>query len=254
MISVDKSDSDTMNIVDRLLKDQPKFHVHGSTHWDSLPGTLRAIEKAAHEGARTLETGCGASTVVFAAQGAQHTVISPDGDEHKRVRDYLKTIGVDDSRLVSIVGGSDLILPSLCTERVLDLAYIDGAHSFPYPAVDWLYITRALKIGGRIIMDDIPIPSTAYVFRFMLSDPGWRLDAILDDRAAAFTLIREPPSIEDYTLQPFNRRPDYGFAPVPVRALLMLKSEIKRLRRQVGSRYPSLGRAWRRLSHAGDFK
>jgi hypothetical protein len=241
-----------MDIVDRLLTDRPRFHVKGTTRWDSLPGTLRAIQQSVHDGNRTLETGCGASTVIFAAQGTHHTVISPDAEEHKRVRDYLKEISVDDSRLVSIVGGSDLVLPDLCTERILDVAYIDGAHSFPYPAIDWHYMTRALKIGGRLIMDDIPIPSTAYVFRFMLSDPDWRLDEILDDRAASFTLIHQPPAGEDYTLQPFNRRPDYGFAPLPARARLILTSEIQRIRPKVASRYPSLRRAWRRFSRAGD--
>jgi hypothetical protein len=240
-----------MDVVNKLLRDRPTFHKKGTSRWDSLPGTLRAIQQSVRDGNRTLETGCGASTVVFAAQGARHTVLSPDPEEHEHVRKYLKQIGVDDSRLISIVGLSDLVLPDLCTERVLDVALIDGAHSFPYPAIDWHYISRALKIGGKLIIDDIPIPATAYVFRFMQSDPAWRLDAILDDRAAAFTLIDEPPP-EDYTLQPFNWRPDYGFAPLPTRARLRLASDITRFRQLVGSRYPSLRRAWRQLSGAAD--
>src|SRR5271155_1647700 len=106
-----------MDIVDRLLRDRPKFHVNGTTRWDSLPGTLRAIQQSVHEGYQTLETGCGASTVIFTTRGAYHTVLSPDAEEHERVRDYLKEIGVDSSRLVSMVGLSDLVLPSLCTRR-----------------------------------------------------------------------------------------------------------------------------------------
>src|SRR5438552_12703495 len=114
-----------MDIVDRLLRDRPRFHLDGTTRWDSLPGTLRAIQQSVRDRDRTLETGCGASTVIFAAQRAYHTVLSPNADEHKRVRDYLRDIGIDDGRLVSIVGPSDVVLPSLCTERVLDVAYID---------------------------------------------------------------------------------------------------------------------------------
>jgi hypothetical protein len=241
-----------MDIVDTLLRDRPRFHVKGTLRWDSLPGTLRAIQQSVHDGHQTLETGCGASTVIFAAQGAHHTVLSPDAEEHERVRDYLKQIGVDHTRLVSIVGWSDLVLPDLCTERVLDVTYIDGAHSFPYPAIDWHYMTRALKIGGKLIIDDIPIPTTAYVFRFMISDPGWRLDAILDERAAAFTLVHEPPAEENYTLQPFNRRSDYGFASLPARARLELTSRITKIRPKIASRYPGLRRAWKRFSHADD--
>jgi hypothetical protein len=237
-----------MDIVDRLLTDRPRFHVRGTMRWDSLPGTLRAIQQSVRDGDQTLETGCGASTVIFAAQGAHHTVLSPDAEEHERVRKYLKEIGVDDSQLVSIVGQSDFVLPGLCKARNFDVTYIDGAHSFPYPAIDWHYMSRALKIGGKLIIDDIPIPSTAYVFRFMVSDPGWRLDAILDERAAAFTLIHEPPAEENYTLQPFNHRPDYGFAPLSARARLILASEITKIRSKVASRYPGLRRAWKRFS------
>jgi hypothetical protein len=247
-----KSFGNGMDIVDRLSRDRPRFHVKGTTRWDSLPGTLRAIQRSVRDGNRTLETGCGASTVIFAAQGAHHTVLSPDAVEHERVRHYLKQIGLDDSRLVSIVGQSDLALPDLCRERVLDVAYIDGAHSFPYPAIDWHYMTRALKVGGKLIMDDIPIPATACVYRFMLSDPGWRLDAILDERAAAFTLIHEPPAEENYTLQPFNRSLDYGFASLPARARLRITSEMTRIRPKIASRYPGLRRAWKRFSHASD--
>ena len=73
----------------------------------------------------TLETGCGASTVVFAAQGAHHTAISVDAGEHQRVRAYLREIGLDDRRLTTIVGWSDAVLPTLCAgERTLDAALI----------------------------------------------------------------------------------------------------------------------------------
>jgi hypothetical protein len=166
---------------------------------DASTRTLRAIQQSVHDGNRTLETGCGAATVVFAAQRAHHTVISPVVDEHERVQRYLEQAGIDSSRLVFIVGSFDLILPHLCTERILDTAFIDGEHAFPYPAIDCHYITRSLEIVGKLIIDDVPIPSAAYVFRYMQSDPSWRLDGILDEQAAAFTLIHEPPP-GDYTL------------------------------------------------------
>jgi len=228
-----------MDIVDRLLQDRPIFHERGTRRWDALPDTLRAIQKAVQDGNRTLETGCGASTVVFAAQGARHTAIAPHADEHQQVRDYLKEIDIDDSRLVTKLGSSDLILPDLCRERILDAALIDGAHAFPYPAVDWHYISRALKIGGKLFIDDIPIPAVAYVFRYMKSDPNWWQNAVLDKNAAAFTLIREPPCPWNWTLQPFNRQFDYGFLPLG-----------RKIRRQIGQRYPRAKQAWQWLSGA----
>jgi hypothetical protein len=240
-----------MDIIARLLQDRPVFHSGGKRRWDSLPSTLRAIQEAVSDGDSTLETGCGASTVVFAAQGAYHTAISPDLEEHDRVKAYCKQVGIDSSRLTFIDGFSDLALPELCKARVLDAAFIDGAHSFPFPAVDWHYITRALKIGGNLVIDDIPIPAVACVFHYMQSDPSWRLDSILDDRAASLTLVTEPAP-EDWTLQPFNRRPDYSFAPLPARARLRATFEAGQIRSRLGDRFPLLRRGWQRLSARTD--
>ena len=206
------------DVVQRLLVDQPAFHLAGEARWDSLPETLAAIRRAVKPGDSTIETGVGASTVVFADGGANHVAVSPAPDEHQRVRDYCAQIGVDDSRTNFIVGLSDDVLPSLLgRERTLDAAFIDGAHSFPFPEVDWHYISRALKIGGRLLMDDVTIPSVAQVFRHMRLEPNWRLDGVFDNRAASFTLLAEPGP-EEWTNQAYNDGfPDYGFAALPER-------------------------------------
>src|ERR1700760_1621919 len=102
-----------LRIVERLLADRPSFHAGGSAHWASLPETLHAIRNSVRPGDVTIETGVGASTVVFAAAGASHTAISPDPDEHRLVRAYCQRIGVDDGQLTFIGGPSEDVLPSL---------------------------------------------------------------------------------------------------------------------------------------------
>jgi hypothetical protein len=238
-----------MDVVAKLQADQPRFHVGGTVRWDSLPETLRLIDRTVRDGDTTLETGCGASTVVFLAGGAHHTVISPNKDEHDRVRDYCRKIGLNDSRLTSIAGSSDEVLPELCRDRVFDVAFIDGAHSFPYPEVDWHYVTRALKVGATLVIDDVPIPAVIPLFKHMSVEPNWRLEAILDDRAAAFSLLA-PPAPEDWSVQPFNRHyPDCSFAPLPLRARLLGEHWMKLARRQA-ARSERLRGAWARLSGA----
>ena len=195
---------------------------------ERVPESLQTLQACAVEGARTLETGCGASTVVFAAQGADHTVISPDGREHRLVREYCRSIGIDDGRVSFIDASSDDVLPSLLTGRELDFAFIDGAHSFPYPVVDFHYIARSLKVGGRILVDDIAIPAVAPAFRFMDQEVNWRLDRIVDDRAALSSLIELPPP-EDYVLQTFNRHLDYSFAPLPLRIRISATDHVRRV-------------------------
>lgn len=233
-----------MDTVARLLEDKPVFHSGGTRRWDALPATLRYLQGNVRPGMRTLETGCGASTVVFAARGAEHTSISPDAEEHLRVKAYCSDLGVEAGGVAFVAGFSDLVLPELCTERLLDIAFIDGAHAFPYPAVDWHYVTRALKVGGTLLLDDVHIPAVAWVYRFMLSDPAWRIDAVLNDRTAVCTLAAEPAP-EDWTLQPFNDRPDYGFAPLARRLRLDAAWYQQRFRRRAARRFPRAAAAWK---------
>ena len=237
-----------LDIVQRLLTDKPSFHLDGEARWDALPGALEALRGSTKLGDLTIETGVGASTVVFAACGANHTAISPAPAEHQRVRDYCQQIGIDDSRTNFVVGLSDDLLPSLLgRDRTLDVAFIDGAHSFPFPEVDWYYITRSLKIGGKLLMDDIPIPAVTQVFRHMMLEPNWRLDGIFDDRTAAFTLLA-PPAPEEWSQQPFNRGyPDFSFASLPKRLRLDASYRVRQMRRGMAERYPILRRIYKRV-------
>jgi len=236
-----------VDMVAKLLEDRPVFHEGGQSRWDSLPGTLRAIQGFVRPGDRTLETGVGASTVIFASGGAVHTAISPSQEEHERVRAYCRASGTDDTNLSFVVGLSDEILPTYPTERVLDAAFIDGAHSFPYPAIDWYYIVRMLKIGGRLLLDDIPVPAVACVFHFMQSEPNWRLDDILDNRTALFTMVADAAP-EDWTLQPYNKRLDFAFAPFPDRVRLHTATYVRDLRQYMSRRHPKVRDAWHRVS------
>jgi hypothetical protein len=157
-------------VVELLMRDRPSFHVGGTRIWNALPGSLGLIERLVTASDRTVETGCGASTVVFAAMGAEHTVISPDAREHALVHAYCTSNGIDDSRVTYVADSSDRVLPVLCEGRELDFAFVDGAHSFPYPVVDFHYVAKHLKVGGWLLLDDIPIPAVAPAYRFMKAE------------------------------------------------------------------------------------
>jgi hypothetical protein len=228
-----------LNIVQRVLTDKPAFHLGGTCRWDALPGMLNAVQRLVKPGDVTLEVGTGVSTVIFAAAGARHTAVSPDPSEHELIREYCKKIGIDDSNLEFLVGFSDDILPRhLTRERTLDVALVDGAHCFPFPVLDWHYVARALKIGGKLLLDDVPIPATTPVFRHMTLEAGWRLDGIFDNRSAELTLLAEPAPDDDWRAQAYNKAyPDYSFKSVPARIGLRTAY---RARVAIGPRFPAL--------------
>lgn len=238
-----------LEIVEQLLSDKPSFHLGGSAYWASLPETLYAIRNSVQPGDVTLETGVGASTVVFTAAGASHTAISPDPQEHELLREYCRETGIDDTRLTLIADFSEDVLPSLLSrEPTLDVAFIDGAHSFPFPEVDWCYIARSLRPGGKLILDDITIPSVEPVFRHMSLEPNWRLDGILDDRAAIFTFLYPPRPDDFWPAQRINSGfPDLSFAAPPKRVKLATEHGVKRMRRSLARRSPALARLYKRM-------
>ena len=232
-----------LDVVRQVLADKPAFHLSGAAHWDALPGTLAAVRSLVRPGDVTLEVGAGVSTVIFAACGARHTAISPDPDEHKLIREYCHSIGVDDSQITFLTGFSDDVLPKhLSRERTLDVGMVDGGHSFPTPIIDWYYVARALKVGGRLLIDDVPIPATIPAFRHMSLDSRWRLDEIFDNRAATFTLLSEPwLADDDWVDQPYNRSyPDYSFAGMSDRVRLTTQHRVQSVKSAVGRRYPAL--------------
>src|ERR1700746_831850 len=55
---------------------------------------------------------------------------------------------------------SEIALPQLLYENtVLDMAVIDGWHTFDHALVDFFYVNKMLRIGGVVVMDDSSMPS-----------------------------------------------------------------------------------------------
>lgn len=198
------------DVVRRVKDDAPAMHGDGRLRWDVSPGTLQFLADHVAPDLRTLEVGCGVSSVVFAAAGARHTAISPAPEEFAHVLSYCADIGVDPSRLTYLEGLSHDVLPRL--GEPVDLALVDGAHSFPHPVVDYHYVSRLLVPGGLLVLDDVPIPAVGILFRFLSTEPAWRLEAVLDDRAAAFRLLRPLDAGDPWGSQRLNHAyPDYSF-------------------------------------------
>jgi predicted O-methyltransferase YrrM len=228
---------DVALVVERILCDRPAFHGDGRLRWDVSPGTLHLLARLAGSAERSLEVGCGVSTVVFAAAGIPHLTVSPVRQEYERIEQYCAAAGVSTASVVFREGFSDRVLPTV--DRDVDLALIDGAHSFPHPVVDFHYVSRLLRPGGVLLLDDIPIPSVGGVYRFLRDDERWEQVDLVDHRAAAFRLVGVLPDGDPWGDQRGNATyPDYSFLPLAQRSRVELREWL--------SHNATLGRARRR--------
>jgi predicted O-methyltransferase YrrM len=144
-------------LIEKLIKENPKFHKLPSgspTSWAVSSDVLKFIHSRLTSDMVTLETGAGQTTVVFAIAGTKHTCITPSKYEADRIKQYCQELG-SESNLTFLTESSDMALPrhELIPPK-LDFVFIDGAHHFPFPCIDWHYTERKLKVGGILGVDD----------------------------------------------------------------------------------------------------
>lgn len=163
------------SIIDKLEIDRPSFHDDGKggiTSWYSNTNLLRAVERHLRAGMRTMEIGAGYSTVMFLHAGCNHTFIAPVQAEANRIFEYCRGAGVSVASAEFLVGQSYTFLPAMPHDSC-ELIFIDGAHRFPFPIVDWFFCAMLLIKDGLIVIDDTDIISCHIPLRFMLNDTHW---------------------------------------------------------------------------------
>jgi len=205
-----------MGVVDALLADPPAVHPMDDSAdptigvWSTEEACYRFLAEHCPPGTRTLEVGCGLSTVLFAALGAQHRCVTPGLAERDRIVAYCKEHDIDTERVVFDVESSHAALPRLQRELDgLDLVLIDGGHGFPLPIVDWFYAAPLLVPGGVLIVDDIGLPAVKLLVRFLDADPRWEQRA-RTDKWAAWRRHDDSDMVEDWYEQPFFTVHDTG--------------------------------------------
>ncbi|MEK7661299.1 MAG: hypothetical protein AAB680_04595, partial [Pseudomonadota bacterium] len=95
-------------------------------------------------------------------------------------------VGIDTSNVTFYNEFSQNILPKIAGHENLDVVLIDGGHGFPIPAVDWLYTAPMLKIGGKLLIDDVDLWTGKMLVDLMRGEPEWRLISIVRGRTAIF--------------------------------------------------------------------
>ena len=158
--------------IDRLLSDNPKLHILSEGHAALLrsfgvnlqpglishavpPELIRYFLRTVKPSDYTIETGGGHTTVALAALAKHHVCVTNDESNVELTKKYMADLGIPADKITFMEESSDTALPKLT--GAFDFAFIDGNHGYPFPALDWHYIDRRLKIGGIIGFDNTEI-------------------------------------------------------------------------------------------------
>lgn len=158
----------------QIRRDPPQAHPSAPAGvWSATLDCLEFIHAQA-AGKVTLETGCGASTIVFASVSADHTAVFLGADEGDAVSRWCNDHGVATGALTLVSGSSPEELAKLPPDPI-DVLFIDGCHTHPFPQVDWYLAAPRVRVGGIVIVDDIQLPGPASLHRFLRGDAHWEL-------------------------------------------------------------------------------
>ena len=178
---------EAMDRYNALLQEQPSFHSNYSGdrviqsevfNWGLDKEVLSWILKNVAPNSRTLETGCGYSTVVFSILESEHVTISPFAEEHKAIQSWCSRNRISTEHVSFVASPSQDAIGKMQDGPPLDLVLIDGDHAFPAPFIDWYYTAERLKRGGYLIVDDTNLIACAILRDFLKMEHGrWDLAA-----------------------------------------------------------------------------
>jgi Sulfotransferase family len=198
------------NELKALLKDQPKLHkdrIGDLVSYQASEEVLSFIDQHVTENSRTLETGAGMSTILFAIRGSEHTCIVPSQGQIDRIKQYCHDRQISTDKIDFQLHNSEVILPVL-NPKDLDLILIDGCHGFPIPFIDWFYATSYLKKDGILIVDDTQLWTGAVLKEYLLLEPEWELVQDIEPRAAIFRKLEAKIRTKEWDEQPYVQQAD----------------------------------------------
>lgn len=186
-------------LVDKVIADPPGVHPGAPQNvWSTARDAYVLLADLVGPSTRSIETGCGSSTAVFALRQADHVCATLVQEEADAFLEWARRHDVDVGRVRFLIGPSERTLPVM-TDDAFDLVFVDGNHSFPAPVVDWFYLVTKLKVGGVVFVDDVQLPAPRLVADYMDSlAPTWQR-VQRTDKWAAFRLT-DTPAPENWAL------------------------------------------------------
>jgi predicted O-methyltransferase YrrM len=209
-----------MSLTDDLRSAPPGLHGQ-SEFWGLAWEALAFIERTVRPGMATLETGAGASTIVFAAGGAEHEAVTPSQEEADRILAECQRREIPTENLTFRIGSSAEVLHDW-EPRELDLVLVDGAHAFPYPTLDWWYLAPHLRADGLMLLDDAYMPPVAAVVDHVRHSNAWRLEQPVSFRTAVARKLADETIDGEWK----GHRMNFSYLPPGQRAVAAVRQRV----------------------------
>src|SRR5712692_2296911 len=193
------------SLLDDIVAASPMMHAAGA----SSPKVLAAI--ARHLRGRrihqSVETGSGATTLLFSHLSEQHTVFALD-DGSGSINRVRSSLLLNAATTTFVEGATQRMLPAHHFTGKLQAALLDGPHAFPFPQLEYYYIYPRLEQDALLVLDDIHIRSSHQLYRFLKADEMFEVLEVVD-RAAFFRRTAAPvfdPWGDGWWMQGYNQR------------------------------------------------
>lgn len=123
---------------------------------------------------KTLETGCGKSTIMFSNLAAKHVVFAYDDrdmpDSSVGLVQKDPEFKADRTEFVYGPTQQTLLVHQFADDDMFDVILIDGPHGYPFPDLEYAILYERLKPGGILIIDDVHIPSIGNMYDLLRED------------------------------------------------------------------------------------
>jgi hypothetical protein len=181
-----------------LLADPPRLHDWGrGPVVGGLTGRIgdRLIaDLARYDSPRVIETGAGASTLLFCCLEPESvTSIAPDAALRDRMLAAATDRGISTERLRFICDRSELALPKLAEA---------GDRYDAAVFVDFCYINLMMPVGGTMFVDDVQLYSVAQLYMLLRKQEEFEYIG-LDDKMATFRKVLDHPWLPEWRSQPY---------------------------------------------------
>jgi predicted O-methyltransferase YrrM len=133
---------------------------------------IQAIERLYDKPGLSMETGCGVSTILLSNLSRRHLVFCVDDREYQNgaVEFVQSAPSFHPGNTEFVFGPTQKMLSTSQFEGMFDLVLLDGPHAYPFVELEYYFVYPHLKPGALLIVDDIHIPTSNWLYRFLKED------------------------------------------------------------------------------------